>query len=121
MWYRPIDDLTLDLSYMLLRTVHARATYRVMPDLFVHGGFDWTNESYFLADRPDTNDRFFSYEKRLTGGVLYRLSRQASLDFSAGYVFDRFYFEGQNYSDRFVNRVNVGNGPFLSGQFLMRW
>jgi hypothetical protein len=121
LWYRPIDDLTLDFSYMLVRTVHARATYRVLPDVFVHGGFDWSNESYFLADRPDRNDRFFSYDKRLSGGVLFRLTPKASLDLSGGYVFDRFYFEGQNYSDRNFNRVDVGNGPFLSGQFLMRW
>jgi hypothetical protein len=121
LWYRPIDDLTLDFSYMLLRTVHAKATYRLLPDVFVHGGFDWSNESFFLADREDRNDRFFSYDKRLSGGVLFRLTPKASLDLSGGYVFDRFYFEGQNYSDRNRDRIDVGNGPFVSGQFLLRW
>jgi hypothetical protein len=109
--YRPVDDLTLDLSYMLLRTVHARATYRVYGRVRVYAGFDWDNESYFLADRPDERERFFSYDKRLTGGVLVPFGH-VLLDLSSGYVFDRFYFEGRSYSDRNQNRIDVGNGPF---------
>jgi hypothetical protein len=111
-WYRPIDNLTIDLSYMLLRTVHARAAYRIWGPVRVYGAFDWGNESYFLADRSDNRDRFFYYDKRLTGGIEARLGRYVSLDLSAGYVFDRFYFEGHSYSDLEQNRVNVGNGPF---------
>ncbi len=67
--YRPCEDLTLDFSYMLLRTVHARATYRLCRPVRVYVGYDWENESYFLADRVDLNDRFFYYDQRLTAGV----------------------------------------------------
>jgi hypothetical protein len=119
--YRPIDDLTLDLSYMLVRTVHARATYRLMPRLRVYVAYDWENESYFLADRENNNDRFFYYDMRLTSGVQWALSKRASLDLAAGYTFDRFYFEGQNYSNRNLNRLDIGDGPFGSVQFLIRW
>jgi hypothetical protein len=110
--YRPVDDLTLDLSYMLLRTVHARATYRADDRLRVYAGFDWDNESYFLADRADERERFFSYDKRLAAGLLVPAGRQVLLDLSGGYVFDRFYFEGRSYSDRHQNRIDVGSGPF---------
>ncbi len=110
--YRPVDDLTLDLSYMLLRTVHARASYRVYDRVRVYAGFDWDNESYFLSDRADERERFFSYDKRLTAGVLVPVGRHVLLDLSGGYVFDRFYFEWRSYSDRNQNRVDVGNGPF---------
>ena len=119
--YRPVDDLTLDLSYMLLRTVHARATYRLCDCLRVYGGFDWCNESYFLADRPDVNDRFWYYDKRLTGGVQVPLGGHVLLGLSAGYVFDRFYFEGRSYSDRHFDRVDVGAGPFGAFEGQVRW
>jgi hypothetical protein len=121
LYYRPVEDLTLDLSYMLLRTVHARATYRVCSYLRCYVGFDWENESYFLAYRPDNNDRFFYYDKRLAGGLQMPLHPQVMLDFSAGYIFDRFYFEGRSYSDRDFNRLDVGNGPYASIQCHVRW
>jgi hypothetical protein len=121
-FYRPMDDLTLDFSYMLIRTVHARATYRLAPPLRVHVAFDWANELYYLADRANVNDRFFYYDKRATAGVQYVLSPHAALDLCGGYVFDRFYFQGAQFSgDSHNDRVDVGNGPFVSLQFQMRW
>jgi hypothetical protein len=111
-WYQPWDGMTLDFSYMLLRTVHARATYRLGRGVCVYTGFDWSDESYFLVDRPAENDRLFYYDKRLTGGVEVRLGPHALLDVAGGYTFDRFYFEGASFSDRNFNRIDVGNGPF---------
>lgn len=121
MW-RPVDDLTLDFSYMLLRTIHARAAYRVCPPFRVYVGFDWANEAYFLADRPDDKDRFFYYYKRVSAGVLYRLGPSASMDFSSGFEFDREYFESQHStSGSGFNRVDVGNGPFIALRFQWRF
>jgi len=119
--YRPIDDLTLDFSYMLLRTVHAKASYRVYGPIRMYGGFDWSNESYFLADRANENDRFFYYDKRLSGGMQIFFSKGALLDLSAGYDFDRFYFQGAQYADNHHDRIDVGNGPFAGLRFEMRY
>jgi hypothetical protein len=121
-FYRPFDDLTLDLSYMLIRTVHARATYRLAQPLRAHVAFDWANETYYLADRANVNDRFFYYDKRATAGVQYVFTPHASLDLSGGYVFDRFYFQGAQFSgDSHRDRVDVGNGAYVSLQLQMRW
>jgi hypothetical protein len=119
--YRPCDDLMLEASYMLLRTIHTRATYRVCDRLRIYGGFDWADESYFLADRPNDNDRFFYYDMRLTGGAQIYPMKHVAFDLAAGYVFDRFYFEGAQFSDNQHNRVDVGDGPFVSLQALVRW
>jgi hypothetical protein len=35
------------------------------------------------------------------------------MDVTVGYSFDRFYFEGESYSDRTENRVRIGDGPFV--------
>lgn len=120
-WYRPTDELTLELSYMLLRTVHARATYRLCPALAIFGGYDWENEGYFLAERPDQNDRFYYYDMRLSGGLQIFFGHGATLDLSGGYVFDRFYFEGRSFSDNGFNRIDVGNGPYASLRFAIRF
>lgn len=121
-FYRPLDDLTLDFSYMLIRTVHARATYRLAPPLRAHVAFDWANESYYLAERQNLNDRLFYYDKRATAGVQYLITPLAALDLSAGYVFDRFYFQGAQYSgDSHHDRLDVAPGPFVSLQLQMRW
>ncbi len=119
--YRPIPELQFDFSYMLLRTVHARVTYRLCESIRVHAGFDWGNESYYLADRADRNDRLFYYDKRVSSGVQYIVTPNFSLDLMGGYVFDRFYFEGAQYADHLANQIDVGNGAFLSLQGQLRW
>jgi hypothetical protein len=111
--YRPMDDLTLDFSYMLIRTVHAAATYRLCPPVRIYLAYDWSNESYFLVPRLSDDDRLFYYDMRLTTGLRAVLGPHAAIDFAGGYVFDRFYFEGQHFSDNHLNRVDVGNGPFI--------
>ena len=33
-------------------------------------------------------------------------------ELNGGWAFDRFYFEGESYSDRRENRIDVGDGPW---------
>ena len=121
MW-RPVEDLTLDFSYMLLTTVHARASYRVCRLVCVYAAYASENESYFLVDRPDSNDRFFHVDQRAASGVLLRFCPQASLDLSGGYVFDNHFFQGKNITNGTgFDRVDVGAGPYASVQLLLRW
>jgi hypothetical protein len=112
--FKPYPDLSMELTYFAVRSVRSRITYRLFRPLWIYAGFDWRNEGYFLAERQDQWDRFFYYEKRLYGGVRWDLWNQLSLDLIYGYSFDRFYFEGRDYEDRNRDRVDVGNGPFLS-------
>jgi hypothetical protein len=119
--YRPTDDLTLSLSYALLTTVHARATYRLTAPLRIYAAFDWDNENYFRVGREDVHDRFFYYEKRASVGMQYTLGPRANLDFSGGWAFDRFYFEGRSLSDDDNNRVDVDAGPYVSLKLLFHY
>jgi hypothetical protein len=119
--YVPLEDLALDLSYMLVTTVHARATYRLADPVRIYAGFDWINEGYHLSTDTTTADRFFYYQMDLAGGVRWVISHNALLDVSGGYAFDRFYSEGQIFGNSGGARVDVGPGPFLSGQFSLRW
>jgi len=46
--------------------------------------------------------------------------RHVGFELAGGYAFDRFYFEGENYSDRHDNRIDVGAGPFVSARLNVR-
>ena len=111
--YQPVETLTLTASYVAVRTVDVRVTYQLFRPVRLWVGFDWTNERYLRADRPDPDDRLFYYEKRIRAGAIIGLARQFFVEVTAGYSFDRFYFEGESYSDRDQNRVDVGSGPFV--------
>jgi hypothetical protein len=120
-WYRPIEDLTLEASYMLITTIHARATYRICKPVRIYAGFDWSNESWYIVPREDDKERLFYYEQRLSVGAITNIGRMFLLDVSTGYVFNRLYFEGQHYSDRNFNRVDIDAAPLLSFQAQLRW
>jgi hypothetical protein len=111
---RPFRDVSMEFSYLPVRSVRANISYRFWGPLQIYGTFDWRNESYFLSGRSDKRNRLFYYEKRLIGGVHWNLSRQVSLDLSLGYAFERLYFEARKYEDRNRNRVDVEDGPFAS-------
>jgi hypothetical protein len=114
--YEPVEKLTLTASYVAVRTVDVRLTYQLFRPVRVWVGFDWTNERYLRADRPDPDDRLFYYEKRIRAGAIIGLARKPQLyvEVTGGYSFDRFYFEGESYSDNDDNRVDVEAGPFAA-------
>jgi hypothetical protein len=119
--WRPIDDLSFDFSYMLLTTVHSRVTYRITDSLRVYGGFNWINQGYHLSADGDTTNRFFYYEKNLTAGTRWTITRHIWLDVASGYAFDRYYSEGKALGGGSGQRVDLEAGPFLSGQLGVRW
>jgi hypothetical protein len=120
MW-RPVEDVTLEASYMPVTNVKAKATWRIWGGVSVYAAYDANNESYFLADRADENDRFFAYDQRVTGGVKLEFGRHCAVDFSSGYAFDRFFFEGHTRNDQNNHRVDVGDSPFLGLLVEVRW
>jgi hypothetical protein len=118
--YKPFKALTLEASYFPIRTVRARATYVIFAPLRVFIGFDSDHDNYYLADRGDVDDQLFYYEKRITGGMRFDL-RYVGVEVTGGYIFDRYYFQGERYSERNENRFDVENATFISGRASFRW
>jgi hypothetical protein len=119
MW-RPIDDLFLNLSYMPLTNVNARATYRLYGPLRLYAGYQWNNQGYFLANRTDKNQRFLYYDMRALTGLQASFGAW-SVDLSGGYEFNRYYTQTSNASLNGSDKVDVGAGPFLSLGLRLRW
>jgi hypothetical protein len=120
MW-RPVEDLTLTLSYIPITNVNARATYELMNGLNLYGGFEWLNEAYFLAERAEQEERFLAFEKRLICGIRWDIWTHAALDLNAGYAFDRYYGEGQNQLSNLHDRVDINPGAFAGASLLVKW
>lgn len=112
--WRPNEQWQFEASYMLIHTIHAKALYRFTKDLGAFAAYDWSNEAYTLLDRPDDKDRFFIYDQRVSLGLQARFYRAWTASASAGYVFDRYSFQGTSFAATQVDYVSLGNGPFAA-------
>lgn len=117
----PHKTTTLGFFYFPARNIVGELAYQPYPFLRFFSYFQWSNERYFRANRPDTQDRLFYYEKQVGAGFTLRPTSFMEWSTSGGYAFDRFYFEGRNYSDRFNDRIDIGSGPFISTRLSFRF
>jgi hypothetical protein len=116
--YQFAESFRVQLLYMFLTTVHTRIIYQPVLDWQLYAGFDWANENYALADRQNSGDRFFYYEKRLLVGWQWWWSRHLAVELAGGYAFDRYFDESNGFSFSLsgFNHVSVGSGPFVTLQ-----
>lgn len=114
--WQPTPELTLEASYALLTNAHAKISYQLHEKVSVYGAFDWDNASWARSDRRDDDHRIFLHEKRVTGGVRVEIIENLMLDAHAGYAFNRFLFEDDNWGDRDDNRISLGDGAFVGVQ-----
>ena len=110
--WRPRDDLSFSLMYVPLNNVTARATWTASEQLSAFTGYEILNESFFLADRADSQDRFFSVEQRLASGVVWSLGPNAAVELNGGYSFGRYFAQGTNQWASLTDRLDVRPGPF---------
>ncbi len=106
------ENVTIQASYFLIRTIQAQINFAITEQLKLYSRFNWGSRRYFRDARKDDDDRLFYYEKKVTTGANVQLSENVVLDLFAGYAFDRFYFEGEEYDDRGDNRLSISDGPF---------
>jgi hypothetical protein len=113
-WYRPVDKVTIDLSYRFLYTVQGRVTYHFLPRWRLYAGYSMGDEGYFLTQSPQDDNRLFYSEQRVYAGLAWALANRLSLDLSSGLAFDRYYSEGRNFTENSSLKLPVGAGPFLA-------
>jgi hypothetical protein len=112
--WTPTDKITAQAAYILMRTLHAKASYKLSDALSIYTAFDWQNKSYLRANRDDRDDRLLYYEKQILAGIDWTFSKNVKLNLHGGYSFDRFIYEGEDYDDRDQNRISITDGPFAA-------
>lgn len=112
--WTPTEKFSTQATYILFRTFHAKATYELSETLDLYTAFDWQNQSFLRAGRDDRDDRLVYNEKQIKAGLACTLSPNLTLDLSAGYAFDRFIYEADEYDDRDENRISITDGPFAA-------
>jgi hypothetical protein len=118
--YKPLEKLTLEAQYFPVRRIRTRATYEMFRPLRLFVGYDWDYEHYYLVDREKRDDQLYYYEMRLLGGIRFDL-RYVGFQVRGGYAFERFFYEGEEFSDRDFNRIDVGSGPFVMAGISFRF
>jgi hypothetical protein len=117
--YRPTDDFSATISYTPLTNVEAMVRRKLGEKWNAFGGYSITNETYWLADRSDDDERLYLFDQRLTVGVERELAFGLRLDFSAAYVFDRQIFQAESFTrDR---RDEIGIEPGVLGMTTLSW
>ncbi len=119
--WRPVERWAFDVSYFPVTNVRAKATYRPRKWLGIYAGLDSRHDTFFRSGRALDDDRFYFYEMRAALGVSAYVNRHASIDLSGGWSFDRHMFEGEGWTDRDLNRIDVASAFALQIKANMFW
>jgi hypothetical protein len=117
--YRPTDALSLTASYRPLNHVQVQVRQSLGEHWSVYGSYQTVNETFWLADRLDDDQRMYVFDQRLTLGVQRELGWRWSLDVSAAYVFDRQVFQAEKFSGS--RRDELGIEPGVAGTLQLIW
>jgi hypothetical protein len=98
-------------SYLALRKISLEVGNHMNDWITGFVGWEWDNEAYVRKASTRDDDRLRLDEKRLTGGFRFQITSDVHANVLGGYAFDRFWYEGEEYSDRSYNRINIGDGP----------
>lgn len=117
--YCPTENFSLAVSYMPLTNVNILAKQQLGERWSLYGGYQVTNDTYWLANRSDDHERLYLFDQRLSLGLERKLWRGFSVDFSAAYVFDRQVFQASSFSgDR---RDELSIDPGVAGVLRLMW
>jgi hypothetical protein len=115
----PAKGWDLTASYLMPFQVRLKAGYRINEAWKTYAAFSWSNESWYLADRANSENRVFFWQKEASLGLVRQLTPRLDLDLSLGYVFDRLIFQGENYGDRDQDRIDLEDGALV--QIRLGW
>ncbi|MDB5308081.1 MAG: hypothetical protein JWO38_2283 [Gemmataceae bacterium] len=119
--YRPIREIQCEFNYAALTDVLAQVSYFPLDNARFFVGFEWTNQSWFRAERRIRDDQLFWYEKRAIGGLGWRPTSQVDLRLTGGYAFDRYFVENNGFTLSGRNRVDLSPGPFVAAQIELKY
>ncbi|WP_425618947.1 DUF6268 family outer membrane beta-barrel protein [Anatilimnocola sp. NA78] len=117
--YQPTETFTFTASYLPLTNVALRANQRLGVYWNLYASYQVVNETYWLSERVNTQDRLYLFDQRVGLGLERDLAFGFKLDLSLAYLFDRRIFQAESFSDDRHDVLSIEAGP-AAGLFL-RW
>jgi hypothetical protein len=102
------------LAYRPLTAVNLRASRSLGADWNLYARYEVVNETYWLAERTNSQDRLYLFDQRAAFGLDRNLPAGFRLDLSAAYVFDRRIFQAESFSDNRSDVLDISPGPAIS-------
>lgn len=86
--------------------------YKLNDHAKVYAGLDFSQVTYYRAERANNEERVFYDEKRLFLGVKSPISRHLLADLELGHAFDRAFFEAEDYEIDPENPTTFANAYY---------
>jgi hypothetical protein len=119
--WRPTEQFTFTGSYMLLNTISARGSWQLDENWCAYVAYENRNRAWFMNDRERDDERLFAYDQAVLTGIKRTFLEKFAAELTAGYMFERFYFIGEDYDDRNQDRIDVDAGLTVSAQVGLAW
>jgi hypothetical protein len=117
--YQPTDEWTFAADYRPLTAVNLQARRSLGSAWNLYARYEVVNETYWLAERTNSQDRLYLFDQRAALGLDRQLASGFSLDLSTAYVFDRKIFQAESFSGSRSDVIDIAPGPALS--LMLRW
>ncbi|TWU30225.1 DUF6268 family outer membrane beta-barrel protein [Bythopirellula polymerisocia] len=108
--YQPTKTFTLTASYFPLTNFDVLAKWQLNDYWSLYSSYRVVNETYWLDERLDKNQRFYLFDQRVSLGARRKLFAGLSLDVWGGYVFDREVFQSESFSDNRQDEISIDPG-----------
>ena len=108
--YQPNDVWSFSASYMPLTNLKMMARRRLGPVWSAYGGYEISNDIYWLSDRVIESDRLFIYDQRLKLGLSRDIGEHLQFDLCASYVFDRQIFQAARFAGSRHDQIGIESG-----------
>lgn len=83
--------------------------YKINDYAKIYSGIDFSQITYFLADRTNDKERLFFDEKKMFIGAKMPFSRSVLADLEFGHAFDRAFFQSEEYEIDPENPTSIAN------------
>lgn len=117
--YQPTDAWTLTADYRPLTAVNLRVGRALGNEWSVYARYEIVNETFWLAERTNSQDRLYLFDQRAALGIERSLPAGFKLDLNAAYVFDRSIFQAESFSDSRRDVLNISPGAAIS--LMLSW
>lgn len=112
--YQPTEAWTFSADYRPLTAVNLRASRSLGADWSLYARYEVVNETYWLAERTNSQDRLYLFDQRAALGLDRKLPAGFSFDVSAAYVFDRRIFQAESFSGSRSDVLSISPGAAIS-------